>query len=49
MKDTKEVFLKIRLTKEEKEKLADYAERHETTMSEVIRNFCYDIFNAKEA
>ena len=48
MKDNKEIIFKLRLTKEEKEKLIKYAESRNITMSEAIRSFCYEIFNQKE-
>lgn len=48
MKDNKDVIFKLRLTKEEKEKLIKYAESRNITMSEAIRSFCYEIFNQKE-
>lgn len=43
--DKKDIFFKLRLTKEEKQKLKDYAEGRGITMSEAIRELCYQIFN----
>lgn len=40
MKEVKNEFLKIRLTKSEKEKIKTYAEEHNTTVSEVVRQLC---------
>ena len=37
MKENKEVFVKIRLTQEEKEAFKEYAEAHGATMSELLR------------
>lgn len=48
MKDNKETFFKLRLTKEEKEKLIKYAESRNISMSEAIRSLCYEIFYQKE-
>ena len=45
MKTNKTEFIKMRLTPEEKELFKKYAEKHNMTMSEVIRHFCYQIFN----
>lgn len=47
MKEVKDVILKVRLTPVEKEKLRVYAEERSKTMSEVIRDLCYDIFYSK--
>lgn len=43
--DIRNEFFKLRLTKEEKQKLKDYAEVRNITMSEAIRELCYQIFN----
>lgn len=48
MKETKETFLKLRLTTEEKELIKQYAENRNMTMSEVVRELCYKIFNKEE-
>lgn len=44
MKENKDVFFKIRLTASEKQKLQEYAEKKGLTMSEAIRELCYQIF-----
>ena len=43
--DTRDTYFKLRLTKEEKQKLKEYAEVRSITMSEAIRELCYQIFN----
>ena len=48
MNETKNIFFKIRLTPTEKERLAAYAEKHKTTMSEAIKRLCKEIFEEKE-
>ena len=45
METRKTEFIKMRLTPEEKQKFKDYAEKHNMTLTEVIRHFCYQIFN----
>ena len=48
MKDNKDVFFKLRLTKSEKQKLQDYADKHGLTMTEAIRQLCDKIFEMEE-
>lgn len=48
MNETKSVFFKMRLTPEEKQKLEAYAEKHKTTMSEVVKKLCKEIFKEDE-
>ena len=48
MKEKKETFFKLRLTPEEKQKLREYAEERNLTMSEAVRVLCYKIFNKEE-
>jgi len=45
MKENKTARMEIRLTPAEKEKLKQYAEKHNMTVSETIRDLCYKIFN----
>lgn len=45
MKEIKNVRIEIRLTPTEKELIKRYAEKHNTTISETVRNLCYKIFN----
>lgn len=47
-KDKKDVFFKLRLTKSEKEKLQAYADKHNMTMTEAIRQLCYKIFEMED-
>ena len=37
VKETKDTFFKMRMTKEEKEYLKEYAEAHDMTLSDLIR------------
>ena len=49
MKDEiRECNLKIRVTPKEKEQIRAYAEKHNLTMSEAIRQLCYKIFSQEE-
>lgn len=48
MKDVKNAKIEIRLTPVEKEKIKDYAKQRDMTISEVVRDLCYEIFNKKE-
>ena len=44
MKEVKDQFIKVRITKSEKEKIISYCEKHDTTVSELIRRaleVCY--------
>ena len=49
MKETKNVRIEIRLTPKEKELIKEYAEKHNTTISETVRDLCYKIFNGNES
>ncbi len=40
--------LEIRLTEEEKQAIKIYAAKQGKTMSEIVRDLCYEIFNKKE-
>lgn len=44
----KDKKIEFRLTAEEKEKILEYAEKHDMTMSEVIRSLCEKIFYGQE-
>lgn len=44
MKESKTTFFKMRLTPEEKEKLAAYAEKRNISMSEAVKKLCEEIF-----
>ena len=48
MKEIKDKKIEFRLTAEEKEKIAAYAEKHSLTMSGVIRQLCEKIFLESE-
>lgn len=48
MNESKTTFFKMRLTPEEKEKLAAYAEKRNLTMSDAIKKHCKEIFNQEE-
>ena len=48
MKSNKTEKITVRFTPEEKEILKEYAENFSTTVSEVIRGFCCELFNKKE-
>ena len=48
MKETKDKRIEFRLTAEEKEKILAYAEKHNLTMSEVVRELCQKIFNQED-
>lgn len=47
MKETKTSKLEIRLTPTEKEKIKTYAEQHNMTVSQVIRELCQKIFESE--
>ena len=47
-KENRDTVLKVRLTPTEKQKIEDYAEKYNMTMSEVVRELCYKIFNQEE-
>jgi hypothetical protein len=44
MKEIKDKKVEFRLTVAEKEKILAYAEKHQMTMSELIRSLCEKIF-----
>lgn len=44
MKETKDYQIKCRLTQKEKERVFEYCERHDITLSEFIRMACDRIF-----
>ena len=44
MKTNKTQKIEIRLTPEEKELIKEYAKKHEITISEAVRSFCYKMF-----
>ena len=48
MKELKNVNVVARLTPVEKEKIKSYAKKRGMTISEVIRELCYEIFNKEE-
>lgn len=45
MKDNKDSYFRLRLTNQEKEKLKEYAASRNISMSEAIRDLCWQIFN----
>lgn len=47
MKEIKDKKIEFRLTAAEKEKIQEYAEKRDMTMSEVIRELCEKIFEIK--
>lgn len=47
MKENKTKKIEFRLTAEEKEKILAYAEKRNMTMSEVVRDLCYKIFEGE--
>lgn len=47
MKENKTKKIEFRLTAEEKEKILAYAEKHNMTMSEVVRDLCQKIFEGE--
>lgn len=44
MKETKDNSIRIRLTNSEKQRILDYCEKHNLTISEFIRFACNKIF-----
>lgn len=48
MKENKDYQIKCRLTQTEKERIFDYCERHDMTLSEFIRMACDRIFGIQE-
>lgn len=48
-KDLKENRLQIRLTNQEKEQIRSYAESHNLTMSDAVRELVFRVFATEEA
>lgn len=48
MKENKTERLEIRLTPREKEKIREYAETHNKSISQVVKELCQFIFESEE-
>lgn len=48
MKDNKNYFLKVRVTKEERDLVKEYCEKHDVTISDLIRSSFNKIFINQE-
>lgn len=48
MKETKNTFIKARVTQTEQERLQNYAKAHNMTMSELIRMALYRVIGGNE-
>lgn len=44
----KDESIRVRMTKEDKQRIKEYAERHDMTISQVIRWACEQIFKSQE-
>ena len=47
MKETKNVFIKVRVTETERKNIQEYAEKHNITVSELIRLAIYSKMGGK--
>lgn len=48
MKESKTAIFKMRLTPEEKQKLVEYAEKHNLSMTEAVKKLCEKIFKGEK-